>query len=96
VVSSHGACESTENRPGQPGPPAGVTEILPLLDIGEALLLGDAVLLPTRIKLDFPLLQPASATREFWTEWATNAPNDTAIHEAVETLRRQTGSGGSR
>lgn len=69
---------------------AGLTEILPLLDIGEALLLGDAVLLPTRIKLDLPTVKPASVTRDFWTEWAENAPDASAIREAVETLRRQT------
>jgi len=69
---------------------AGLTSILPLLDVGEALLLGDAVLLPTRIKLDLPKIQPASATREFWTEWGQRCPDVAAIKEAVETLRRQT------
>lgn len=47
----------------------GLTAMLPLLDIGEALLLGDAVLLPTRIRLDKPHVKPDSATREFWKEW---------------------------
>jgi uncharacterized protein len=75
---------------------AGLTEILPLLDVGEALLLGDAVLLPTRIKLDLPAIRPASVTRDFWTEWATDAPDAKAIQEAVETLRRQTRLDGER
>ncbi len=48
---------------------AGLTSILPLLDTGEALLLGDAVLLPARIKLDAPTVAPDSATRDFWKEW---------------------------
>jgi hypothetical protein len=69
---------------------AGLTEILPLLDIGEALLLGDAVLLPTRIRLDKPSIHPKSGTRDFWKEWGTQEPSRTAIQEAVETLRRQT------
>ena len=69
---------------------AGLTDVLPLLDIGEALLLGDAVLLPTRIKLDLPKIKPASATRDFWTEWNQLAPDSNAIGDAVETLRRQT------
>lgn len=68
----------------------GLTAVLPLLDVGEALLLGDAVLLPARIKLDLPRIQPASATRDFWTEWGQTAPDVQAIKEAVETLRRQT------
>jgi hypothetical protein len=68
---------------------AGVTDILPLLDTGEAVLLGDAVLLPSRIKLNEPSVKPASATRAFWLEWRTIQPDETAIYEAVETLRKQ-------
>ena len=68
---------------------ASLTDMLPLLETGEALLLGDAVLLPTRIRLDVPELKPASATRDFWTEWRERAPRGDAIQEAIETLRRQ-------
>jgi uncharacterized protein len=69
---------------------AGLTEVLPLMDVGEALLLGDAVLLPTRVRLDPPKTKPNSATRSFWSEWATRAPDADALAMAVETLRRQT------
>ena len=72
---------------------AGLTSILPLLDTGEALLLGDAVLLPSRIKLDAPKIPPDSATRDFWTEWGTAKPDDAAITAAVECLRSQTRRG---
>ncbi|MTK12195.1 MAG: ATP-binding protein [Clostridiaceae bacterium] len=68
---------------------AGLTSILPLLDTGEALLLGDAVLLPTRIKLDVPKVTPNSATREFWKEWGTLQPQEIAIKSAIECLRSQ-------
>ncbi len=68
----------------------GLMDMLPLLDTGEALLLGDAVLLPTRIKLDKPEICPTSGTRDFWKEWGAMAPDVDAIAEAVETLRRQT------
>ena len=68
---------------------AGLTSILPLLDVGEALLLGDAALLPTRIKLDMPRIKPDSATRDFWKEWGSLKPNDVAISGAVECLRSQ-------
>ncbi|MBQ3058747.1 MAG: ATP-binding protein [Desulfovibrio sp.] len=71
---------------------SGLTSILPLLDVGEALILGDAVLLPSRIKLDIPSLVPNSATRDFWREWATRAAVDNAIVNAVESLRSQTRS----
>lgn len=68
----------------------GLMDMVPLLDTGEAIMLGDAVLLPTRIKLDKPTIPPASGTRDFWKEWGTTAPDVVAIAEAVETLRRQT------
>ena len=76
---------------------AGLTSILPLLDIGEALLLGDAVLLPTRIKLDVPKITPDSSTRDFWKEWGSTRPDVNAIAAAVESLRSQTrGASGTK
>ncbi|WP_394063808.1 ATP-binding protein [Alcaligenes sp. WGS1538] len=69
---------------------AGLTSVLPLLDTGEALMLGDAVLLPSRIKLDLPTIVPDSATRDFWKDWGTQAPNVAALTKAVESLRSQT------
>lgn len=71
---------------------AGLTSILPLLDTGEALLLGDAVLLPTRIKLDIPKITPNSATRDFWKDWGTQKPQEDAIRLAIESLRSQSRS----
>ncbi len=68
----------------------GLTDMLPLLDTGEALLLGDAVLLPTRIRLDRPTIEPASGTLDFWSDWSSKPSDDDAIRQAVETLRRQT------
>ena len=67
----------------------GITDILPLLDLGEALLLGDSILLPTRIKLDTPKIAPESATRQFWSDWANQEPKPDAVSKAVEALRRQ-------
>lgn len=69
---------------------AGLTSILPLLDTGEALMLGDAVLLPSRIKLDKPTITPDSATRDFWKDWGVQAPDVDAIRTAIECLRSQT------
>lgn len=68
---------------------AGVLDGLPLLDTGESLLLGDAILLPARIKLKFPTIEPLSQTRNFWQEWGEKAPDSAAVATAVETLRRQ-------
>jgi DNA helicase HerA-like ATPase len=69
-----------------------LTAVLPLLDIGEALVLGDAVLLPSRVKLNMPKLRPLSLTRNFWSEWNTIAPQPDQIEAAVEALRRQSRS----
>ena len=74
---------------------AGVLDGLPLLDTGEALLLGDAILLPARIKLKFPTIQPLSQTRNFWQEWGEKAPDSAAVAAAIETLRRQSRTAGT-
>lgn len=66
-------------------------EFLPLLDVGEALVVGDAILLPSKIILDKPSdsHRPISATKDFWDEWDSNEPDNSAINEAVEALRKQ-------
>jgi len=67
----------------------GVTDILPILDIGEALIVGDASLLPSRIRIDAPQYKPTSATVNFWDEWSKeNIKSE--IETAVEALRLQT------
>lgn len=64
-------------------------DLLPILDIGEALIVGDASLLPSRIKVTEPLVKPQSATVDFWDEWAKEK-NENAIKEAIDSLRKQT------
>jgi len=63
-------------------------EMLPILDIGEALVVGDAVLLPSRIIVNPPADKPVSATVDFWTEWSKTDRNpDWPL--AAENMRRQ-------
>ena len=66
-------------------------EFLPLLDVGEALVVGDAILLPSKIMLDKPAKehQPISSTKKFWDEWDSKQPNNDAVIKAVESLRSQ-------
>lgn len=64
------------------------SEMLPILDIGEAIVVGDASILPSRIKVDAPKLKPRSATVNFWDEWNKDAINND-IKNAVEALRKQ-------
>ncbi|UCH92438.1 MAG: DUF853 family protein, partial [Candidatus Aminicenantes bacterium] len=66
----------------------GFTELLPILDIGEALIVGDSVLLPTRVKLSPPQQKPLSATVDFWDEWSKEDKKSDII-QAVENMRKQ-------
>ena len=43
-------------------------DLLPILDIGEAISAGDASLFPSRILIDKPKQKPNSATVKFWDE----------------------------
>ena len=64
-------------------------EALPIMDIGEAMIVGDSVLLPSRIKITPPEEKPLSATIDFWSRWQEDVKNpDLAI--AVENMRKQT------
>jgi hypothetical protein len=63
-------------------------EMLPILDIGEALIVGDASLLPSRVVIDKPTIKPSSATINFWDEW-NEEKKDKGIEAAVESLRKQ-------
>jgi DNA helicase HerA-like ATPase len=68
---------------------SGFTDLLPVLDTGEAVVVGDASLLPTRVRIREPKTKPLSGTVEFWDRWAGNKAPD-GIAAAVEALRRQT------
>lgn len=64
-------------------------ELLPILDVGEALVVGDASLLPSRININMPNPEPNSATIGFWSEWSKEN-TDNSLNIAIESLRRQT------
>lgn len=66
----------------------GFTDLLPILDIGEALVVGDAAMLPSRIRIDEPNNRPSSATVAFWDRWAAETVEN-GIPAAVEALRKQ-------
>lgn len=65
------------------------SELLPILDVGEALVVGDASLLPSRINVNMPNPEPNSATIGFWSEWSKEN-SDNSLDIAIESLRRQT------
>ena len=70
----------------------GFGDLLPILDTGEALVVGDATLLPTRIRIAEPENKPDSATVAFWEEWGKDQAKD-SIAAAVNNWRRQAISG---
>lgn len=63
-------------------------DVLSTLDVGEAVVVGDATLLPTRIKMLKPKNEPRSATIPFWSRW-TVQKNKVDLVGAVENMRRQ-------
>jgi DNA helicase HerA-like ATPase len=66
----------------------GLVENLPLLETGEAIVVGDAVLLPTRVILNKPSKAPNSETIAFWDEWAKKEIKN-ELNQAVENMRKQ-------
>nr|WP_314707493.1 ATP-binding protein [uncultured Comamonas sp.] len=66
----------------------GLMEVLPTLDVGEAVVVGDATLLPTRIRMNKPVHEPRSATIAFWSRWA-KPKKEIDLVAAVENMRRQ-------
>lgn len=63
-------------------------ETLPIMDVGEAMVVGDSVLLPSRIKIHPPIEKPLSATIDFWSCWQDQVTN-ADLSMAVENMRRQ-------
>ena len=66
----------------------GFSDILPTLDIGEALVVGDASLLPSRIRIDEPINKPNSGTIDFWDVWQKPV-QENRLQVAVENWRKQ-------
>lgn len=66
----------------------GFGDILPTLDTGEALIVGDASLLPSRIRIDKPKNEPNSGTIEFWNEWQNDVKPE-RLGSAIDNWRKQ-------
>ncbi|WP_455296568.1 ATP-binding protein [Brucella pituitosa] len=63
-------------------------DLLPVLDIGEALVVGDASLLPTRVRIAEPKMKPDSQTVSFWDRWNEESPRSDT-QNAIRSWRRQ-------
>lgn len=67
----------------------GIVEMLPNLDVGECIVVGDAIMLPSKIILDKPQEKPKSATIDFWDRWADGKQTVFDIDAAMVSLIKQ-------
>ncbi|PIE35210.1 hypothetical protein CSA56_05135 [candidate division KSB3 bacterium] len=66
----------------------GVTSMFSTLRRGEAILLGDSVMMPTRIKIDRPAPTPHSEDTSFYECWNEN-PGDLNVAVVLNAWRKQ-------
>lgn len=67
----------------------GLVETLPNLDVGECIVIGDSIKLPTKIILDKPKEEPKSSTIDFWDRWIDKKGTVFNIDEAIKCMIRQ-------
>lgn len=67
----------------------GIVEMLPNLDVGECVVVGDAIMLPSKIILDKPTEKPKSATIDFWNRWYDGKQTVFDIDTATLNLIKQ-------
>lgn len=65
-----------------------IAENLSLLDIAEAIVVGDATLLPTRVRIDEPTIKPSSQTIPFWNIWGRKHISQD-LNEAITNMIKQ-------
>lgn len=72
----------------------GFSDLLPILDTGETLVVGDASFLPLRIRMAEPEenMRPGSGTVDFWSKWLESGESG-AISGAVDGWRKQNQQG---
>jgi hypothetical protein len=67
----------------------GIVEMLANLDVGECIVIGDAIMLPSKIILDKPNERPKSATIDFWDRWYDGSQTAFDIDAATLNLIKQ-------
>lgn len=65
-----------------------IADILPNLSSGECLIVGDATLIPSVVKLDMPNPQPKSQSIKFQDEWQKNW-KDTSFDEVIKRWKKE-------
>lgn len=67
----------------------GLVETLPNLDVGECIVIGDSIKLPTKIILDKPKEEPKSSTIDFWDRWIDGKGTVFDIDKAIKCMIQQ-------
>jgi len=67
---------------------ASLTDVLPSLKVGEALILGDAISMPLRVQIDYPNPEPDSSDIRFYEKWK-QSDTKTKIAEVVTRWWKQ-------
>lgn len=67
----------------------GLVETLPNLDVGECIVIGDSIKLPTKILLEKPKEEPKSSTIDFWDRWYDGKNTVFDIDGAIKNMIRQ-------
>ncbi len=67
---------------------AGIVNMFSSLRRGECILLGDSVIMPTRIKIDKPNPQPSSEDTSFYEEWQ-KSHSDIDVGKVLDAWRKQ-------
>lgn len=65
-----------------------IADNLSLLDIAEAIIVGDSTLLPSRVKIDEPSIKPSSQTIPFWSIWSDDNISQN-LSEAIGNMIKQ-------
>lgn len=67
----------------------GLVDTLPNLDVGECIVVGDSIKLPTKIILDKPIEEPKSSTIDFWDRWNDKENTVFDLEKAILNLVNQ-------
>jgi DNA helicase HerA-like ATPase len=67
---------------------ASLTEVLPSLRQGEALVVGEAISMPLRVQIDYPNPEPDSSDIKFYEKWKQSGTK-TKIEEVVTRWWKQ-------
>lgn len=65
-----------------------LASVLPVLNTGEVVAVGDACVLPSRILVEEPVHKPISATVDFWTMWSSKVDSPD-YSSSIKALRLQ-------